>query len=185
VADVRYFFGNPGDLPLAGDFDGDGCDTVSIYRPSEGRVYVINELGSGDAGAGAADISYFFGNPGDKPFAGDFDGNGIDTVGLHRETTGLVYFRDTHTQGIADNEYLFGDPGDRLVGGDWTGVGFSTPALFRPSNAHFYFRHTNTEGIADSDFPLGDPVMLPVAGSLGCRCARARPRPPHTQLDAR
>jgi hypothetical protein len=167
VADVSYFFGNPGDLPLAGDFDGDGCDTVSIYRPSEGRVHVINRLGSGSAGAGAAETSYFFGNPGDRPFAGDFDGNGIDTVGLHRETTGLVYFRNTHTQGVADNEYLFGDPGDRLVAGDWTGVGFSTPALFRPSSTHFFFRHTNTQGIADSDFTLGDPVMLPVAGSFG------------------
>jgi hypothetical protein len=167
VADVSYFFGNPGDLPIAGDFDGDGCDTVSIYRPSEGRVYVINRLGSGSAGAGAAETAYFFGNPGDKPFAGDFDGNGIDTVGLHRETTGLVYFRNTHTQGIADNDYLFGDPGDRLVAGDWTGVGFSTPALFRPTGAHFFFRHTNTQGIADSEFPLGDPVMLPVAGSFG------------------
>jgi hypothetical protein len=167
VADVRYFFGNPGDLPIAGDFDGDGCDTVSIYRPSEGRVYVINELGSGDTGVGAADTSYFFGNPGDKPFAGDFDGNGIDTVGLHRETTGLVYFRNTHTQGIADNEYLFGDPGDRLVAGDWTGVGFSTPALFRPGNSTFYFRYTNTQGIADNSFVLGDPPLLPVAGSFG------------------
>ncbi len=167
IADVSYFFGNPGDLPIAGDFDGDGCDTVSIYRPSEGRVYVINRLGSGSAGAGAAETTYFFGNPGDKPFAGDFDGNGIDTVGLHRETTGLVYFRNTHTQGIADNEYLFGDPGDRLVAGDWTGVGFSTPALFRPDNATFYFRHTNTQGIADNSFPLGDPPLLPVAGSFG------------------
>jgi hypothetical protein len=79
----------------------------------------------------------------------------------------LVYFRNTHTQGVADNEYLFGDPGDRLVAGDWTGVGFSTPALFRPDNATFYFRHTNTQGIADNSFPLGDPPLLPVAGSFG------------------
>ncbi len=167
VADVRYFFGNPGDLPIAGDFDGDGCDTVSIYRPSEGRAYIINELGSGEQGVGAADFAYFFGNPGDKPFAGDFDGNGFDTVGLHRETTGLVYFRNTHTQGVADNEYLFGNPADQLVAGDWTGVGFSTPALFRPSEASFYFRHTNTEGIADNSFLLGDPGYIPVAGSFG------------------
>ncbi len=167
IADVSYFFGNPGDLPIAGDFNADGCDTVSIYRPSEGRVYVINRLGSGSAGAGAADTSYFFGNPGDKPFAGDFDGDGTDTVGLHRETTGLVYFRNTHTQGIADNQYLFGDPGDLLVAGDWTGVGFSTPSLFRPSATTFYFRYTNTQGIADNSFPLGDQGMLPVAGSFG------------------
>ena len=167
VADVRYFFGNPGDLPIAGDFDGDGCDTVSIYRPSEGRVFVINQLGSGDTGVGAAETTYFFGNPGDKPFAGDFDGDGIDTVGLHRESTGLVYFRDSHTQGVADNEYIFGDPADQLVAGDWTGVGFSTPALYRGDEARFYFRHTNTQGVADNTFLFGDPGMIPVAGSFG------------------
>jgi hypothetical protein len=167
IADVRYFFGNPGDLPIAGDFDGDGCDTVSLYRPSEGRVFVINRLGSGAAGVGIAEHSYYFGNPGDKPFGGDFDGDGIDTVGLHRETTGLVYFRNTHSQGVADHQYLFGNPADLLVAGDWTGVGFSTPALFRPDGARFFFRHTNTQGIADNSFLLGNPGWLPVAGSFG------------------
>jgi hypothetical protein len=167
VADIRYFFGNPADIPIAGDFDGDGCDTVSLYRPSEGKAYIINRLGSGEAGVGVAEISYYFGNPGDKPFAGDFDGDGVDTVGLHRESTGLVYFRNTHTQGVADHDFVFGNPADLLVAGDWTGVGFSTPALFRPDEARFFFRHTNTQGIADSSFLLGNPGWLPIAGSFG------------------
>ena len=68
---------------------------------------------------GAADYSFVFGNPGDKPFVGDFNGNGKDTIGLHRESTGLVYFRNTNTQGSADQQFIFGDPGDRLVAGDW------------------------------------------------------------------
>jgi hypothetical protein len=79
VADIRFFFGNPGDVPLAGDFNGDGCDTVSIYRPTESRIYIINKLGQNNGGLGAADYAYYFGNPGDKPFAGDFNGNGITT----------------------------------------------------------------------------------------------------------
>ncbi len=165
IADIRFFFGNPGDIPLAGDFDGDGCDTVSIYRPGESRIYVINELGSNDGGLGAADYSYLFGNPGDKPFVGDFDGDGIDTVGLHRESTGLVYFRNSNTQGIAHHQYFFGDPGDRLVAGDWGIVdGDDTPAVFRPSNAVFYFRFTNTQGNADDRITFGSSHHLPVAG---------------------
>lgn len=97
VADVRFFFGNPGDIPLAGDWNGNGCDTVSIYRPSEGRVYIINALGANEGGLGAADYWYYFGVPGDKPFIGDFDGDGKDTVGLHRESTGFVYFQNTNS----------------------------------------------------------------------------------------
>jgi hypothetical protein len=166
VANIRFFFGNPGDFPLAGDFDGDGCDTVSIYRASEARIYVINELGANDGGLGAADLSYIFGNPGDKPFVGDFDGDGIDTVGLHRESTGFMYFRNSHTQGNANAEFFFGDPGDRLVAGDWGIVnGVDTPAVFRPSNTTFFFRHTNTQGVADESLFWGQSNWLPVAGS--------------------
>ena len=166
-ADIRFFFGNPGDIPLAGDFNGNGCDTVSIYRPSEGRVFIINELGANDGGLGAAELDYYFGNPGDKPFVGDFNRNGIETVGLHRETTGLVYFRNSHTQGNADNQFYFGDPGDRLVAGDWTRDGIDTPALFRPSNTTMYFRHSNTQGNADDQFVWGQSPWLPVAGYFG------------------
>jgi len=168
IADIRFFFGNPGDVPLAGDFDGDGCDTLSIYRPSEARIYVINQLGANDGGLGAAEYSYIFGNPGDKPFTGDFDGDGIDTLGLHRESTGFVYFRQTNTQGIADEEFFFGDPGDRLVSGDWGIVdGEDTPAIFRPSTATFYFRYTNTQGVADETIVWGSTTFLPIAGNWG------------------
>ncbi len=167
IADIRFFFGNPGDTPIAGDFNGDGCDTVSIYRQSEGRVYIINTLGSDDGGLGAADYDYYFGNPGDKPFVGDFNGDGIDTVGLHRESTGLVYFRNSNTQGVAEFEFYFGDPGDRLVAGDWSHDGIDTPGLYRPTDRTFYLRYTNTQGNADDQFLWGWPHWLPVYGQVG------------------
>jgi VCBS repeat-containing protein len=167
IGDIRFFFGNPGDIPLAGDFNGDGCDTVSIYRAPEQRFYIINELGKNEGGLGEAEFSYVFGNPGDKPFVGDFDGDGIETVGLHRESTGLVYFRNSHTQGNADNQFIFGDPGDRLVAGDWTGDGVFTPALFRPSNTTMFFRYTNTQGNADAQWVGGQSPWLPVSGDNG------------------
>jgi len=167
AADTKFFFGNPGDVPIAGDFNGDGFDTVSIYRPAEARFYIINKLGSNDGGLGAADVTYLFGNPGDKPFVGDFDGDGVETVGLHRESSGLVYFRNSHTQGTADAQFIYGDPGDRFVAGDWNADGAFSPALFRPSNTTFYFRYTNTQGNADKQSMWGESGWLPVAGSFG------------------
>ncbi|MFQ5523988.1 MAG: M15 family metallopeptidase [Acidimicrobiia bacterium] len=169
VADIRFYFGNPGDIPLAGDFDGDGCDTVSIYRPSEGRFYIINKLGSGDNGLGAAEFSFLFGDLGDKPFVGDFDGDGLDEVGLHRESTGRVYFRLTLTTGVADLDFIFGNPGDLLVAGDWNGDGIDTPAIFRPSDGNWYLRLSNSSGVADHVIPFGlsDRGYLPVAGKMG------------------
>jgi len=167
VADVRYIFGNPGDIPIVGDFDGDGCDTVSVYRPSEGRFFIINTLGPNDGVLGAAEYSFYYGLPGDKPFIGDFDGDGIDTPGLHRETTGLVYIRNSNSQGFADTSFYFGIPGDRLVAYDWNDDGNDSPAVFRPSKRTFYFRFTNTQGVADASFMWGESHWLPVAGTFG------------------
>lgn len=167
IADIEFFFGNPGDVPIAGDFNGDGFHTVSVYRVSTGQVFIINELGEDGGGLGPADFDYYFGNPADKPFTGDYTGDGIDTIGLHRESTGLVYFRNDHTQGIAHHEFLFGWPGDRLAAGDWTRSGISTPAVFRPSDTTMYFRHTNTQGIADFEYIAGESDWRPVAGHFG------------------
>jgi hypothetical protein len=167
VADTAFFFGNPGDVPVAGDFNSNGCDTVSIYRPSEQRFYIINELGTNDGGLGAAEYSFVFGNPGDKPFVGDFNGNGQDTIGLHRESSGLVYFRNTNTQGIADNQFIYGDPGDRFMAGDWTGDGIDSPGLFRPVDSTMYLRHENSQGNADQAWTVGQGAWLPVAGRFG------------------
>ncbi|MFQ5524449.1 MAG: LCP family protein, partial [Acidimicrobiia bacterium] len=176
---IRFFFGNPGDIPIAGDFNGDGCDTVSIYRPSEGRVYIINKLGENEGGLGQADYWYYFGIPGDKPFTGDFDGDGKDTVGLHRESTGRVYFQNTHWLKYDDGgnqigggaptaaDFIYGNPGDRLVAGDWNGDGKDSPVLFRPSNRTLYFRFTNTQGVADDQYSWGDTGWIPVSGDFG------------------
>ena len=170
IADRTFFFGNPGDVPIAGDFNGDGCDTLSIYRPSEARFYIINALGADGGGLGAAEYSFLFGNEGDKPVVGDWDGDGIDEIGLHRESSGFFYFRATLTTGIADGQFYFGDPADRFVAGDWGIIdGAQTPGLFRPSNATFYFRHTLTQGNADHQFTWtgAGTEWLPIAGDFG------------------
>jgi hypothetical protein len=168
IADIRFFFGNPSDIPLAGDFNGDGCDSLSIYRPSEARFYIVNKLGQDEGRLGPADYSFLFGNVGDKPVVGDWDGDGIDEIGLHRESTGFFYWRNTLDTGIADGEMFFGDPGDRFVAGDWGVVdGVDTPGVFRPSNTTFYLRHTLSEGNADSKIVFGDSDWLPVAGTFG------------------
>ncbi len=168
IADIRFFFGDPADLPLAGDWDGDGCDTLSIYRPREQRFFIVNELGQDEGGLGAAAFSFGFGNPGDQPVVGDWDGDGVDEVGLHRESTGFFYWRNTLTTGVADGSIFFGDPGDRFVAGDWGDVdGRDTPAVFRPADATFYLRHSLTQGPADSQVPFGVGSLLPVAGRFG------------------
>ncbi len=167
IADLEFLLGLDGDVPLAGDFNGDGCDTISIYRPAEGRIYVANTLGI-DGGVIVADYAFYFGNPGDQPFAGDFTGDGRSGIGLYRQTTGLVYFTNDPMLGVAptDASFYFGDPGDRFVAGDWSGDGIDSAGIYRPGDSAFYLRFTNTQGVADLTQVFGQSSWLPVAGAF-------------------
>ncbi len=171
VADVEFFFGNPGDLPVAGDWDGDGCDTVSVYRPAESRFFVHDALGADGGGLGAAARDFVFGDPGDEPFAADLDGDGIDEVALHRDRTGLVYYRTALDAGPADASFVYGDPADRVLAADWTGDGTATVGAYRPGRGRWYLRHSNAAGLADETVAYGAAGWLPVAGRFGLDAA--------------
>ena len=60
---------------------------------------------------GAADGSFYFGDPGDLIVAGDWNGDGRDSVGLFRPATGRVYLRYSNSAGPADREFVFGADG--------------------------------------------------------------------------
>ncbi|MGB5532432.1 MAG: hypothetical protein WBN71_04950, partial [Acidimicrobiia bacterium] len=83
---VSFYYGNPGDYPMMGDWDCNGIATPGLYRQSDGYVYLRNSNTQG-----IADIRFYFGNPGDVPIAGDFNGDGCDTVSIYRQTEGQVY----------------------------------------------------------------------------------------------
>jgi glucose/arabinose dehydrogenase len=163
VSDLPAFqYGMPGDVPVSGDWDGDGVRTVGIFRPSEAAWYLRNSNTTG-----IADLPPLqYGMPGDTPIAGDWDGDGTDTIGIYRPSTGTFYLRNSNTTGVADMApIVYGLPDDLPVAGDWNGDGTDTLGVFRPSTGTWYLRNSNTTGIADVPAlrygGLGD---LPVVG---------------------
>jgi hypothetical protein len=58
-----------------------------------------------------------FGLPGDLVVAGDWNGDGVDTVGVYRN--GVFFLRNSNTSGFADLVFAFGIPGDQPIAGDW------------------------------------------------------------------
>jgi SpoIID/LytB domain protein len=108
--------------------------------------------------------SFYFGDPSDIPFIGDWNGNGTETIGLYRESTGFLFLRYTNDQGIGDVQIYYGNPDDLPVAGDWNGDGIDTVGIYRPSEARFYLRNTNTQGIADVDVAFGEKGDVPIAG---------------------
>lgn len=77
-------FGTAGDLPVTGDFDGDGRGDIAIRRPSENHWYIANSSGIDRYSGNTDGISAInFGNDSDDlPVSGDFDGDGITDLAI-------------------------------------------------------------------------------------------------------
>ena len=153
----EFYYGAPGDVPLMGDWDCDGVDTVGMYRPSNGFAYLRNSNHFG-----IADEEFFYGIAGDIPLAGDWDGDGCDTLAIYRASR--VYVRNRLGTGPADFTYYFGIPGDRPFAGDFDGSKVTTVGLHRESTGFVYFRNSLTTGVADDEFFYGIPSDRILAG---------------------
>jgi hypothetical protein len=154
-ADNEFFYGIAEDIPVVGDWDGDGIDSVGIYR---GGVFYLRNSNS----TGFADFQYAFGATGDVPIAGDWDGDGVDTVGLVRGNQ--VFLKNANAGGVPDVAFVYGSPGDLPIAGDWNGDGIDTIGAYRPTNGFVYLRNSNSEGVADVEFFYGQASDVPVAG---------------------
>ncbi len=81
----HYYWGREGDLPRVQDYDGDGIFDVAVFRPSEGKTYVIKSTD----GLG---YIYNFGHGSyDHSFRGDVTGDGIDDITFWEPLTGNFY----------------------------------------------------------------------------------------------
>jgi hypothetical protein len=111
-----------GDVPVAGDWTGDGHAKVGIYRAATGTWYLdANNNGVLDAN----DLQYQFGGlSGDFPVVGDWNGLGKSCVGVFR--SGFFWVLDLNCNGSydgADAAFPFGGVGgDVPVVGAWTGT---------------------------------------------------------------
>ncbi len=167
-----------GDRMLVGDFVGDDlCDEVAVYDTRKGYMRIGHSAGPGEV---SERLGYYFGVPGDEPFAGDFNNDLQADLGLHRDTTGLVYMRTSHDTGFANTAFVYGDPDDRVLAGDWTGDGGETVGVYRPADGTIYLRHSNTFGVADETIEeYGNRILMPVAGSFGELPGGGDPPPPY------
>ncbi|MFD0279950.1 right-handed parallel beta-helix repeat-containing protein [Kitasatospora sp. NPDC127111] len=147
---VTAAFGQYGDVPIAGDWDGVNHDQLGIYRPSTGTFALRHDDGGATAVA--------FGDPGDLPVPGPWDGNGHAQLAVYRPSTGTFAVR--HDDGSVTTA-RFGDPGDQPLIGDWDGVGHLQLGIYRSGISTFALRHDDGSVSAAA---YGAPGDLPVTG---------------------
>jgi hypothetical protein len=125
-------FGIAGDLPLWGDWNGDGSQSPGVYRPSNRTFYLTTDDGH------TVFKTVVLGTFKDLPISGDFNGDGTDSVGVYRPSTSTFFLTDNNTTVFTSKRY--GTAGDKPIVGDWDGSGFSQIGVYRSSNANFYLR---------------------------------------------
>jgi hypothetical protein len=109
--DARYSFGNPDDIPLLGDWNGDGIQEIGVFR--KGSWYLDYD-GNG-LWEPAQDKRYLFGNPYTIPLIGDWNQDGKDEIGVFEKG---VWYLDYNGNGKwdgpdVDKRFNFGSEGDK------------------------------------------------------------------------
>ncbi len=150
-----HTIGEPGDINVQGDYDGDSITDIAMFSPSTGNW----QIRYSDTGQVA---NLRFGTAGDIPVVGDYDGDSINDVAVFRPSSGTWYVLQS-TDGSAMIA-RWGMSGDRPVSGDYDGDGRSDLAVFRPSAGAWYvFRSSDGSLLAGN---WGLPTDLPVSGDF-------------------
>jgi hypothetical protein len=136
------FLGQTGDIPVPGDYDGDGDAEVGIWRPAVGGWYI------------AGQPTQWIGLEGDIPVPGDYDGNGTTDRAIWRPQVGGWYVSSQATKWI-------GLQGDVPVPGDYDGNGTTDRAVWRPGVGAWYVDAQTTAYLgAQGDVPLPLPYAI-------------------------
>lgn len=147
---ISFQWGTSGDVPVPGDFDGDGKTDFAIFRPSLGEWWIFK----------SSDSTYSptnFGTSGDKPVVADYDGDGRTDVAVFRADAqaGLGYWYVLRSSDAQVSSYQFGLNSDVPAPGDFDGDGKADIAVYRGSNTTFYTYRSSDLTVATTSFSTG------------------------------
>jgi hypothetical protein len=123
--DFFAVFGNPGDQPIAGDWDGNGYDSIGIYRSSVTTWYLSNN--SQPSGITFSDIDFVWNiGAGSLPVVGDWNLDNVSTAG-YLTSSGVFTLHSVNGASGSDTIFAFGPGNGTPVAGKW--IGGSSAAL--------------------------------------------------------
>jgi hypothetical protein len=147
---VSVPWGLSGDLPIRGDFDGDGKTDAAVYRQSDNTWYILQ---SSDG-----QIRYEnWGLVSDKFVPADYDGDGKTDLAVFRQ--GLWYIKQS-----SDGQPVyvsFGLDSDILVPADYDGDGRTDVAVFR--HGDWYILLSGTGAVRVVHFGTAGDLPVPSA----------------------
>ncbi|RKX44510.1 MAG: hypothetical protein DRP64_06415, partial [Verrucomicrobia bacterium] len=142
-----------GDIPLMGDFNGDGFTDVAVYRTSSATEWFINKSTASGLGGGGTILGHDFGFGTDIPFVGDVNGDGRDDAILMRANGNSLSW-------IAGYSDANGAPG--AAGNS----GFVNFGLFSQGDVPFV-ADVNGDGLTDIGVKRGNEYLVAFTGAGG------------------
>jgi hypothetical protein len=160
--DGVYGFGAASDVPVAGDWNGDGVDDLGIRRNT---AFFLDLNGNRVWDGPAIDGVYGFGAASDIPVIGDWNGDGVDDLGVRRNSAFFLDLNGSRVWDAGDGIFGFGGVSDLPVIGDWNADGVDDLGV-RRNNLFFLDLNGNRawDVMSDGVFPFGIASDLPVIG---------------------
>ncbi len=151
---VSHQWGTSGDIPVPGDFDGDGKTDFSIFRPSTGEWWVVRSSDN-------TSYTVSFGSSDDITAPADFDGDGKTDHAVFRPSTQTWYITRSSDAGTTYQQ--FGLSTDIPAAADYDGDGKADIAVYRASNTTFYTLRSSTGSV---EFVNISSAGTPVSGDF-------------------
>lgn len=160
---------DPNETETVPNFGNRVDDVIGVYRP--GRF--VQDVDGNGAWSPPPDRSFLFGGVADTPIIGDWNGDGFDEIGTHRNfggTTGL-FIQDVNGNGVwdpgaGDRLFAFGNGTDTPIIGDWNGDGRDEIGVHRGNLFILDFNGNGVwdPGAGDRVFRFGNVGDTPVIG---------------------
>ena len=123
-ADTTTSYGLNSDIFITGDWTGSGKTEIGVVRPTSSGVleWVLNTTGTGTFNS--ADTVFFYGQNGDTPVVGDWNGDGKTDIGIVRPTSSgvrewVLNTTETGAYNSSDAVFFYGSNAAIPVVGRW------------------------------------------------------------------
>ena len=145
------------DIPVPGDYNGNGIADIAIYRRSTGQWFILYDNGS------STTVNWGSSVVADVPVPADYDGDGKLDFGVFRETTGtwIVHLSSNNTS----KTLAWGSPslGDTPIASDFDGDGKADFAVFRATTGAWYIAYSSG---GSTSFNFGAPSLGDTVGGM-------------------